>query len=546
MTSLKTVLHQQNSVKGATLLLAITLTVSNILGLVRDRLLAAKIPADDLDTYFAAFRLPDLLTNLIVVGDIAVIFLPIFTDLKTRDASAAWRAANAIITIIVTLLAVASLFVVVAMPFLMPLVVPEFPPDKLADTIRFAQWLSITPILFGLSYFISGIVNSFHRFVVYSLAPLVYNLSIIVATALFGERFGVAGVIGGVLIGAFLHMLVQLPVARRLGWHWQPRFDFHDPAVRRTGQLMVPRMIGLLAMQLASLVTTAVASGWAGAIAFFNLATNIQTMPIVIGANSLASALFPTLSTAVAEERHEVFQQHLMNGIRWILFLLIPASVGLILLRAQLVRLILGAGQFGWEATQTTADVLGWLALSLPAAGLITLLARGFYARQDMKTPMVIAVVASLVTIAASLWLPAVLPITVNLDPSRPDYILHVGEVAALAIAVSLGTLVQAGLLLFASEAQLGISLSRLMQPLGKIVGATVVMGLAVQAVKAAVGTQVSLDTGLNLLIQTTVAIAAGGVSYVLMASLLRCEEWHELRQLLKQKLSMRMRTLPD
>lgn len=537
MSAIRTLLNGRNSVHGATGLLILTLLTSNILGLIRDRLLAAKIPAAELDVYYAAFRLPDVLTNLIVVGAIAVIFIPVFTELKSQDQVRAWAAANAIFNAMIAVLAIGSLFLWLFMPQLMPLVVPEFRPDELAETVMLARWLSLTPVLFGISYILSGILNSFHRFVVYSLAPLFYNGSIIAATALFADRYPtdtkVLVVVFGVLAGAFLHMAIQLPIAATLGWQWRPVLSFHDPAVKKVSLLMGPRLIGLLGLQLVTVVATAISSGWAGAITYYNLANNIQTMPTAVFANSVATALFPTISQAAAEKELETFRDHLMRGIRWILFLLIPAAVGLILLRIQVVRLILGAGFFGWEATQTTADVLGWFALSILATGLIPLLARAFYARQNTLTPMIISLIASVIIISLSFILTKALPETIELGTGYP---LHVGGVAALAIAFSIGTIVNASLLLAMLKREILLPLQTIWPTLAKIGAATVAMAIGVQLTKMLVGSRVDLDFARGVLAQTGASLLVGLIVYIGIVAFLGSREWHEIKYILPRR----------
>lgn len=535
-------LRGKNSVRGATALLVVTLTASNILGLFRDRFLAAKIPASQLDVYYAAFRLPDLLTNLIVIGAIAVVFIPVFTEIKNKNEKQAWEAASAILNSTIVVLVVAAGLVAIFMPQLMPLVVPDFDPIKLTQAIQVARLLCLTPLLFGISYVLSGVLNSFHRFAVYSFAPLVYNGSIILGTVLFADRYGIYGVVGGVLVGVFLHMAIQIPVAWHLGWQWRPAFAIHHPAVRRIGKLMIPRTIGLLGMQLVTIIATAVASSWTGAITYYNLANNIQTVPTVIFGNSIATAVFPAISAAAAAEDTATFRRHVTQGIRWILFLLIPSSVGLILLRIQIIRLIFGAGYFGWEATQTTADVLGWFAVSIVATGLIPLLARAFYARQDMKTPMNVALISAVVTISLSYLLPHFLPTTVAVGS---NYALHIGQVAALAMAYSIGTILNLILLARALTKHLHISLRGATGSLAKVVVATLIMGMLIQFSKTYIGAHLDLSHARNVLVQTVVPLGIAVITYAIIVWRLGCPEWTELLGLVGRSSSTKKSTQP-
>ena len=214
----------------------------------------------------------------------------------------------------VGILALGSLLLWILMPRLMPLVVPNFSAADLTQTITLARWLSLTPVLFGISYVLSGILNSFHRFVVYSLAPLFYNGSIILTTAIFADHYAIDTrvfvVALGVIIGAALHMAIQLPVAAALGWHWRPLFSIGDPAVKKVGKLMGPRIIGLLGLQLVTVVATALGSAWSGAITYYSLANNIQTMPSAVFANSIATAPFPRLP-----KRRPIGRPKLSNNI---------------------------------------------------------------------------------------------------------------------------------------------------------------------------------------------------------------------------------------
>ncbi len=535
-------LRGKNSVRGATALLVVTLTASNILGLFRDRFLAAKIPASQLDLYYAAFRLPDLITNLIVIGAIAVVFIPVFTEIRSRSEKQAWEAASAILNSTIVVLVIAAAFLAIFMPWLMPLIVPDFDPIQLTQTVYLARLLCITPVLFGVSYVLSGVLNSYHRFTIYSFAPLVYNGSIILTTIFFGDRYGVNGVVVGVVVGAFLHMAIQIPVVWHLGWQWRPAFTIQHPAVRRIGTLMVPRTIGLFATQFVGLVSTAVASSWTGAITYYSLANNIQTVPTVIFANSIATAVFPAISAAAASDDLPTFRRHVTQGIRWILFLLIPSSIGLILLRVQVIRLLFGAGYFGWEATQTTADVLGWFALSIVASGLIPLLARAFYARQDTRTPMHIALISALITIILCLQLPGLLPATVTLGGS---HVLHLGEVAGLAIAVSVGSWVNAVLLIRAMTRQIQIPLSAATGSLAKILLATLVMAVVIQLSKTYLGAHLDLSYARNVLLQTLVPLVLAVVSYATIVWQLGCPEWHELLSLRGKNNSTETSTQP-
>lgn len=523
MQKLSQFFSDKNSIRGAAGILIITLLLSNILGMIRDHYLAQKIPTTLLDTYYAAFRLPDLIFNILILGAIAAAFIPVFTSyLSRKEEKEAWHIANSFLNLALIVLVVCAIVLAILMPYLIPFLVPEFTPEKQELTTRLARLMLFSPIFFGLSYIFGGILNSFKRFLIYSIAPLIYNLSIILATVFLADRFSVWGVVYGVLAGAFLHMLVQIPATIKLGYHYQAVWDWRHYGVKKIFKLMVPRAIGLGAMQVMLLVYTAIASTLAaGSVAIFNLADNIQTMPIVVFGTSFATAIFPSLSEAISLKKIERFTNYIWRSIRAVLFLLIPAGIGIILLRAQIVRLILGSGHFGWEQTVNTADTLGFFALSLFAQGLIPLLARSFYALHNTKTPMFI----SITSFAISIILGFILAPRMG--------------VMGLGLAFTGGSLVNAGLLYLILRKE--VSQMKKQESSGfifilKILVSCLVMVAAIQASKYAIEPFIDMTRFWGVLAQAGIAIVVGGGIYLLLTWLLGCEEIKEVIELIKKR----------
>ncbi len=257
----KSFVNSKNSVRGASIILVITLTLSNILGLLRDRFLATYIPTSELDIYFASFRIPDLIFNFLILGAISSAFIPIFCDLKSKDDKReSWDLTNSLMNIGVLILIFLAIIAYFLMPYLTKLVVPNFDAERMAKTVELSRLLMLTPIFFSISYFLSGVLNSFNRFVTYSIAPLVYNLSIIVGAIIVGPTIGIKGVIYFVILGSILHFLVQIPTARNLGYRYKFIFDYANKNVQKVVKLMIPRTIGLGMNQIMLLVYTAIAS----------------------------------------------------------------------------------------------------------------------------------------------------------------------------------------------------------------------------------------------------------------------------------------------
>lgn len=509
MSKLKSFLGGKNSLRAASLILIITLFLSNILGVIRDHFLTQKIPTDILSAYYAAFRIPDLVFNVLILGAISAAFIPVFSSLLAKNKTQeAWRVASSIINIALILLIVFCLILWLIMPQIIPFFVPGFEETKKQLTISLGRILLISPIFFGLSYIFGAILNSFKRFIVYSLAPLVYNLSIILGTLLFADRFGIWGVVWSVAAGAFLHMLIQLPIVIKLGFNWQTIIDFKNSQVRRIGILMLPRAIGLGANQILLFIFTTIASTLSGyAVAIYNLADNIQTMPMVVFGTSFAVAIFPTLSEAYTRKDIQSFSRYIIKTMRSIIFFLVPIVAGVILLRAQIVRLILGSGHFGWEQTIDTADTLAYFALSLVFTSLIPLLARAFYAFHNTKTPTIVTVA----TVIISAILGKILSFSMG--------------VAGLALAFSIGSFLNALVLYLILRTKILLDEKNLFWFCSKVVIASFIMAVALQEGKFIAALFVNMQRFWGVLTQTTIAIIIALIIYFLLAWIFSLEE---------------------
>lgn len=504
-------INVENSVRGASLLLVITLLISNVLGMLRDHFLAQRVPTRLLDVYYAAFRLPDTVFNLLILGAIASAFIPVFSGLLAQgDKKAAWRLASNVFNLAFLALVFACLLLYFLMPILTPLVVPKFDAERMELTIRLSRLMLLAPILFGLSYILGGILNSAKHFFSYSLAPLVYNFSIILAAIFLAPKYGVMGVAYGVVVGAFLHMLTQLPAVLKLGFRWSAVLEWRDAAVRKIIKLMAWRTLSLSSQQLTLIIFTAIGSSLAaGSIAIFNLANNIQTLPTVVFGTSFATALFPTLTEQIALGKREEFLHHLTKTLRMIFFLMVPATVGLIALRSQTIRLILGSGYFGWGDTIAAANTLAWFAISLIAQGPINLLARAFYALHDTKTPAK----WSLVFLAAAAAFGYPLARTMGVE--------------GLALAFSIASLINFLGLYFAlgHHHEIYFNHRAITISLLKAAAGGLVMTILMWLTKYAVVPYIDMHTFLGILIQFCLTAIIGLAAYLALAWVLGMEE---------------------
>jgi putative peptidoglycan lipid II flippase len=498
----------KNSLSVASIILIITLFLSNVLGVIRDHYLTQKIPTDVLSTYYAAFRIPDLLFNVLILGAISAAFIPVFSSLiSNKREKEAWLTANSVINIAIVSLIISCFILAIIMPYLVPLFVPGFSHEEQLSTVKLARIMLASPVFFGLSYIFGAILNSYKRFAVYALAPLVYNVTIILGTLFLADRYGITGVALAVVAGAFLHMAIQIPVALRLGFKWQLVLDVKSSFVRRIGKLMLPRALGLGANQILLLFFTTIASSLGGsAVAVYNLSDNIQTMPMVVFGTSFAMAIFPTLSEKASEKNYEQFSMYFLKSLRSILFFMIPISFGVYLLRKQIVRMILGSGHFGWSQTNDTAALLGFFALALVFTSIIPLLARSFYALHNTKIPMFITIITVAVSVFAGYLLAPKMGIS------------------GLAIAYSLGSLFNALALYILLRTRVKIDERSVIWFLLKVLIASLIMAAAIW--EAIIVTNVfNMHRFWGVFAQTAISASVGIFVFFVLAWIFNCEE---------------------
>lgn len=524
-TFLKKILSgKSTTIISAAIIVAAASMASRLLGVLRDRILAGEFGAgSELDIYYAAFRLPDLVYSLIVAGALSAGFIPIFAGLvnNRKNLKEAWRVANGVLNILVVSLALICLILALAAHLIVPLIAPGFDGDKLELTVLLSRIMFFSPFFLGLSALFGGILQTFKRFLLYSLAPIFYNLGIIAGALFFVDIWGLAGLAYGVVLGAFLHMAVQIPGAYILGWRYRPLMMLRDRNIVKIGRMMLPRVLSLGVNNINLIVITAIASTLAaGSIAVFNLSNNLQYFPIGIIGFSFAIAAFPTISEFAADKSWLKYKKAFSNTVRDILFFIIPASVIFLLLRAQIVRVVLGYGRFSWEDTLLTADALAFFALSLFAQALLPLLIRMFFAIKDTTIPFMAAFSSVLLNIILSLWL-----------------INYLG-VVGLALAFSISSIFNMILLWVILRIKVGYLYELpIIQSLYKISVAALAMGLVVQVTKYVIEPFLNMQKFWGIFTQGAVAGILGLVVYCLICLILRSPEMLNFKASIQRKL---------
>lgn len=392
--------RKSNSILSAAAIIGISYLGSAILGLVRNHLLAARFfggSEADLDVYFAAFVIPDTVFQLLVVGAVSAAFIPLYQEYHERSEKEAHDLANAALTTIGFFLLVISIIIAI---FARPLagLLAHFPPDKLDLMANLIRMMSVAQILFALSAFLTGVLQSERRFLIPAIAPLLYNFGTIIGVYFLSPRLGIYSAAIGVVFGAFLHMAIQLPTARSVGYWPKIMWQLRHPGVLSMLKLMPPRAMALGLDQIERWVAVNLTSLLAvGSLSIFNFARQLYVLPISLFGVSLSQASFPTLAKEALFDDKSQFKATLRKSVLQIFFFALPASVLVLVLRVPLVRLAFGAKNFPWEATLLTGKALAFLSLAIAPQAVTNTLTRAMHALKDTKTPLVIGFITMLV-----------------------------------------------------------------------------------------------------------------------------------------------------
>ena len=395
-------------IASAALLVMICYVLSRATGLGREMVIGAQFGTSAvLDAYLAAFRVPDILFQLIAGGALGSAFIPTFSGFWVKgDRPGAWllfsRMLNLVTLVLVVLAGLAAIF---ALPLVQYVIAPGFVPEQQALTASLMRWMLISTVIFGASGLVMGALNATQHFLLPAIAPIVYNLAIIVGAWLLTPVIGIYGLVVGVVAGALGHLLVQVPGLVRRQARYSFSWTVRDPSVREVARLMGPRVLGLCFVQLHFLVNTILASSLApGSLSALNYAWLLMLLPLGIFAQALATAAFPTFAAQVASGQPDALRQTFGQILRTVFFLTIPAAVGLYLLREPLISALLERGRFGRDSTLMVAYALQFYALGLVAHAAVEITVRAFYALHNTLTPVMVGIGAMTLNVLLSLW----------------------------------------------------------------------------------------------------------------------------------------------
>jgi len=535
----------------AAFILAGFVLLSQILAIVRDRLLAHIFGAGaTLDIYYAAFRIPDFIYVSLASLVASAVLIP-FIAPKLQDVERARQFFNSVFTLFFGAILAVSVVIFFAMPALSKFVVPGLSSSAQEELITLSRILLLSPLLLGLSGLFASITQSLRRFFVYAVSPTLYNAGIIIGIIFFYPYFGLSGIAYGVVLGALFHALVQMPVLVKNRFIPQFTTRFNWKEIKEVLLISLPRTITLSAHQITLLVLVALASLMEeGSISIFNLSFNLQSVPLSIIGVSYSVAAFPTLARLFSNGEREAFANQIATAIRHIIFWSLPVLSLFIVLRAQIVRTILGTGLFDWSATRLTAASLALFVVSVVAQGLMLLFVRGYYAAGKTLKPLLINVSSSLFIVFFSFFLLRLYSIS-DFFRYFIEALFRVEDIPGtqilmLPLAFSLGVLINVTALWFVFRKDFSVSSSGVGRTIQESLFGAVVSGFVAYQFLRFFDGVFDLNTFLGISAQGALSGVFGIIAGAAALRLLQNRELEEIAESFKHKFSKEKPIAPD
>lgn len=510
--------RKQEDILSAAFLIAVAVAISRILGLIRYRLLASYFGEDIklLDSFIAASILPDAIFEVLIFGTIAIAFIPIFSQHLSRDKlEKAWQLSSTMITIGLLIFAILTIIIMIFATPIASVIAPGLVSKEPTTQVLIARLLRImlvAQLFFVVSIFFTGILQSFQRFLIPAAASIFYNLGIIISIVFLSPVIGIHAPAFGMILGALLHMTIQLPLVLSLGFKFNFSFDFKNRDVREMFLLMWPRSVTLGLTRLSEIINIALASIAAlGSIVAFNFAQVLQLVPIAFFASPISQAALPSLSLHSHSGKSEQFKKLFTESFHQILFLILPAAAILAILRIPTVRLVFGARELPWEITVLTGRVLIAFSIGISAQAISLLLVRSFYALKDSSTPVRVSIAAIGTNIALSFIFIFVLKLSI----------------IWLALAYSIGQILNSlGLFIFFYRKVGGFNTNAFFLPVFKMGSIAIVTAIALY-IPMKLLDQLVFDTTrtVGLILLTVIASASGLLVYIFLSWLFKVEQ---------------------
>ncbi len=512
--SLGLLLRQQNNIISAAFVIMATIIFSQVLGLVRQRLLVGIFGASNtLGVYLASTRMPDFLFQIIIAGALSSAFIPVFSEYLGKGKNEeAHKLGSTLLLVALAIFTAFSLVLFIFANDFSKMLAPGFSAKQIELMANLTRVIIFGEILFILGSFLSAILQSYNHFFIPGIAAAMFNLGIIIGIVILSPFVGIFSAAWGVVIGAFIFVIVQLPLMKNVGFSFKPTFSLKTGGVMEVLKLMWPRTISIAIFQVGTLITVTLVSFLPNPgrnYVIFDYAQTLAFAPVALFGQAIAQASFPVLSKE--REKLSDFKTTFITSFNQMLYLVLPISALLLVLRIPVVRLIYGASQFDWAATVLTGRTLAFFSISIFAQALVYLVSRGFYALHDTKTPLTVgALTTGLMLLIGALFI----------------FIYHYG-IESIAVAYSIGSILNIIILfLFLDRKVGGFDKKPLLISLSKITIATVFTGFALY-IPIKLLDQLVFDTTktVNLILLTGISSSAGLLLYLFLTWFFNVEE---------------------
>lgn len=537
----------------AAYLLGFFAILSQVLALFRDRMLASIFGAGlSLDIYYAAFRIPDIVFATVASLVSVSVIIPFLVERIDRDESEAKHFLNTIFSFYMVLMCCVSIILFFTTPFLTRVLFPSISAGEYyGELVRMTRILLLSPFLLGLSNLFASVTQVYKRFFVYALAPVLYNIGIMLGILVLYPLYGLTGLVLGVVSGAFLHMLIQVPSAISAGLFPRFQFPFDLQSIKRVVFISLPRTITVSSNELTELFLISFASFLIpGSISVFNFSFNLQSVPFSIIGVSYSLAAFPTLTRLFSKGEQSQFLEQMIISSKHIIFWSIPVSVLFVVLRAQIVRTVLGAGEFNWDNTRLTAAALAFFTMSLVAQNLTTLFVRSYYARGKTKPPLFMNMFSAGLIVVISYALVIAFR-DIPLFQYFMESMLKVTDIPGtivlmLPLGYTIGTLINMCIHWYAFESEYPMYSHTVLATLFQTTGASLIMGYVSYKALALFAPILNLDTVLGIFTQGLFAGLCGIIAWVLVLALLKSKELAQVWETFHKKIWRAKIVAPD
>ena len=546
---------KQTSVAKSAGIVSIAVMFSRVLGLVREMIFARYFGAGFLyDAYQAAFTIPNVLRDLFAEGALSAAFVKVFTDYQINKSEAeAWKLASLVLNALAVILSIVTILGILLTPYLVSIVASGFSPEKAALTVTMTQVMFPFILLVALAAVAMGVLNTKGIFGIPASASTVFNVvSIIVGLGFaywlsggswdaahdkytvpaISAQWAILGMAIGTLIGGAAQFAMQIPSLLKVGFRFSPILSFTDEGVKKIMRLMAPAILGTSAVQINVLVNLAFVSGIDGGRSWLSYAFRLMQFPIGVFGVAIGTASIPVLSRMASEGKFGDFRKTLSSSLNLVFLMTLPSACGLIILGEPIIRLLYSRGAFKESDVPMTAYALAGYSIGLTGYAAIKILSPAFYALNDAKTPMIIAVCSIAVNALASLFFRNWLS-NFGVSPEYPSGYGHVG----VALATSSVALVNFFALALMMRKRIErIDGKAIISAFARIAAASAVMSLVCYFSYHFLVNQLGISSFTIKIIEVFVPIVLGGIVFVLMAKILRVSEVDKLYNSLKRK----------